>query len=284
MVRLADIFTGHEGKAYGSTPGDWSSETVRQLGSTVSGLTADEIKTLKLNSTDVMYSIGKHGKLSGTKLVAGFGRWAELAKGGDVSKLSSAELKGMGHFPCGATADQIENITAAAYAGAANTIGGLDSCAIAQVTGFAQKAKEVYGDDVSKWSTSVVKDMGNMVGGLGKSDLAKLSTDQISVISTTSIKNIPPVNFAGFTAEQLLGMSTNQAKSVENDQLLALEPAQVEALGTASGGTITVVNNNGGGNNGEGGGNAAPETVSTSAMLIITSALLALAWSSQTVL
>jgi len=210
----------------------WTTEEVRQAGSIIGGLTSSEVSQLDLNSNDAMASIGKHA-FDSMHLSNGFARWLSQAKSGQTGSVTASDLSTIGHFACGATTTHINGFTSSVYSDAASDIGDLTTCESSQLGAYATKAKAAFGQDVTTWTTTTVTTVGAVIGGLPKSDLAKLSSDQIAVISTSSMEQIPPSNFAGFTTSQLEGLTTSQANAVTAEQQNALSTSQRNALQTA---------------------------------------------------
>jgi len=216
----------------------WTTEQVRQAGSIIGGLASSEISTLDLNSNDAMASIGKHA-FDSMQLSAGFERWLSQAKSGSTSTVTASELSTVGHFACGATTTHINGFSSSVYSDAASSIGALTTCESSQLGAYATKAKTAFGSDVTSWTTGTISTMGAVIGGLAKTDLAQLSSDQISAISPASIEQIPPSNFAGFTTTQLSGLTTSQANAVTAQQQNALSAEQRTSL-TSAGATYKV--------------------------------------------
>jgi len=216
----------------------WTTEEVRQAGSIIGGLAASDVSQLNLNSNDAMASIGKHA-FDSTHLSNGFARWLSQAKSSLTTSVTAAELSTIGHFACGATTTHISGFTSAVYSDAASSIGALTTCESTQLASYATKAKAAYGNDVTAWTTSTVTDVGAVIGGLSKADLAKLTTTQLAVITPGSIEQIPPSNFAGFTTTQLSALTSSQANAATAQQQAALSAEQKTALTSAGATTKT---------------------------------------------
>lgn len=75
--------------------------------------------------------------------------------------------------------------------GASTTIGGLTSCSAIQWVAFMTKAKSAFGSNPPNWSTSVVSNLGLVIGGVASSELATLRASQIVALATSVLSRIP---------------------------------------------------------------------------------------------
>ncbi|XP_050398348.1 uncharacterized protein LOC126816154 [Patella vulgata] len=209
----------------------WTENNVLDMGSIGLGLTADEISSLTL-SVDSLATLGTISGWTTAQLSSGFSKWF-----GDRthSTLTRVELSSIGHFACGIYHTSIGSIPADAYKFAAKDVGSADMCDSNQLTAYATLAKTSYGNTVTNWDSSTVKEVGAVIGGLSASDIGTLTEQQLSAIDPTVVSKIPGPTLSGLTATQIAYLSPAQAKSITDAQKADLSTDQKKAISKVTG-------------------------------------------------
>ncbi|XP_076449177.1 LOW QUALITY PROTEIN: uncharacterized protein LOC143285663 [Babylonia areolata] len=207
-------------------PSVWTNEVIRQAGVLLSGLLPGEILTLQLTGVDAMNSMARHARLDPAQLKAGFSRWLELKKSGNMALVTPGEFASMSEFVCGLTAAHIAQLPVEVFRRSLDVVGKARSCSTDQRSAYASRALQVFGDVVSHWSPAVVGDMGHLIGGLSSPSVQQLTADQLALIRPTVMANLPAATLKAMTDAQLKSLSTNQVNSLSKAQYSALSAHQ----------------------------------------------------------
>ncbi|XP_069122944.1 platelet binding protein GspB-like [Argopecten irradians] len=210
-------------------PSTWAATDVYNAGVICQAMTESQIGTLTLD-LDAVSRLGQFSGWDSLKKKALYQRWLTLEKGGDSSTITSSELRSLGHVTCGAETGHINVIQSSVYQNAADAVGEVTSCEDTQLQAFAALAKAAYGSDVTQWDTTVITNVGIVIGGLTASEISTLSETQIDAVEANHITYIPDTTFTGFTVAQISTFSTTQAQSTTINQRAALDSAQLAAL------------------------------------------------------
>ncbi|XP_069122945.1 otoancorin-like [Argopecten irradians] len=210
-------------------PSTWSTDNVYNAGVICQAMSETQITSLTFN-LDAVSRLGEFDGWTSVKKKAVFDRWLNQLKGGDSSSITVSELRSLGHITCGAETSHISVIPHTVYKDAADSVGELTSCNDTQLTAFATLAKAAYGSNVTSWLSSVISNIGVIIGGLSTDDVVLLSSTQIDAIDPNHIPYFPPDIFAGFTVEQFFTFSSAQSSKTTTEQRQALSAAQLAAL------------------------------------------------------
>ncbi|XP_021374574.1 uncharacterized protein LOC110463941 [Mizuhopecten yessoensis] len=225
-------------------PSTWSATNVYNAGVICQSLTESQIGTLTLD-LDAVSRLGQFDGWDSLKKIAVYQRWLALEKGSDSSTITSSELRSLGHVTCGAETGHINVIQSSVYQSAADAVGELTSCEDTQLQAFAALAKATYGSDITTWDTTVITNVGIVIGGLTANEISTLSETQIDSVDANHISYIPDTTFTGFTVTQINTFSTSQAQSTTASQRAALTSAQLTALETVAALSWTVSSDSG---------------------------------------
>lgn len=209
-------------QAYNTDCSKWTPEQITSAAGIVTGLSANEISALDLKDLNAIHAVGSNGLWSVDQLMKAFACVKKNYKNNNVTTFTSAELSSLSNIICGATGDEIKSLQAKEVCGAVEDIGQLHTCEDQQLLALADQEKACLGSDVTKWLPSDIKAIGSLIGGLTKADISVLTQAQIQAISVSSIPEIPPIQFSGFTSVQLEYFSTYQAA--------VITPAQYQSL------------------------------------------------------
>lgn len=230
--KLALANVGKRGTVWGAVS-TWTAATVYSAGVIVQGLNVSEVNALTVD-LDAISRLGEFNGWSESHKSALFTRWLSLEKSNLANAITSSELRSLGHMTCGATTSHISAIPHSIYASAADAVGEVTSCSEEQLNAFMALAKSAYGNDVAVWDTTTISNVGIVIGGMTRSDIPRLSADQIGAIDSNHITYIPVSKFSAFTAAQLRMFSLSQAQSTTTAQRNALDSNQLASLSTAA--------------------------------------------------
>ncbi|XP_033754416.1 uncharacterized protein LOC117337512 [Pecten maximus] len=214
-------------------PSTWAATDVYNAGVICQAMTETQIGTLTLD-LDAVSRLGQFSGWESLKKKAVYQRWLTLEKGSDSSTITSSELRSLGHVTCGAETGHINVILSSVYQSAADAVGELTSCEDTQLQAFAILAKAAYGSDITLWDTTVITNVGIVIGGLSANEISTLSETQIDALDANHITYIPDTTFTGFTVAQINTFSTTQAQSTTVSQRAALTADQLTALETVA--------------------------------------------------
>lgn len=216
---------GKAKQAYGTDVSKWTAQIIEDLGSIVPGLERTEAEKLQITTLEAASSIGKNGRWheSPNVLQSAFESFLKHARSASMDKLSAADIQSIAELICGADIAKISSMSVDTYKQSAASIGKTKTCVEGQLQKFAELAKKAFGSETEKWSASVVKTVGVVIGGLSKIELSKLGKDAISSLTPDNLKSLPYIQINGLTTQQISWFTISQAASLSKSQYSALD-------------------------------------------------------------
>ncbi|XP_062591010.1 uncharacterized protein LOC134252526 isoform X1 [Saccostrea cucullata] len=219
------------------SPTSWTSENIQDAAVIVQGLTVTEISQMSID-LNAASKLGEFTTWSQDKKSAIFNNVLSQLQYQTVGELTASDLRSLGHILCGATADQLATLTAAAYGSAADDVGKITSCSSDQISELTKIAKAYFGSDASQWNASVITSLGVVIGGLQTAEISSFGETQLNAIEAKHIQYLPKTFISSLSHDQLRYLSMEQALAVTVNQLCELDQDKHTVLETVAGQTL----------------------------------------------
>ncbi|XP_060937790.1 otoancorin [Limanda limanda] len=205
---------------------------VMQMRCLTRGFSNTELETLSF-SLDAMEDITDCGWMESQMESV----WMGVAKYNNLTaeELGAAEMVMLNQFICGLNQSEIKQLDKEAFKDAVGSVGE-SRCPYPVARQLKSLAVSAFGEP-STWNEARVSDLGNIMAGLDRTELASLKESVCPFFSKNSIPLIPADNFAGLSASQLEALGPDNAVMVTPEQLAALGDKQRVALQRAATGS-----------------------------------------------
>ncbi|KAK2494649.1 hypothetical protein MC885_002986, partial [Smutsia gigantea] len=203
-------------------PSNWREYHIVSLGHIALALNESELEQLDLSSIDTAKSI-----LQGFLEDSGY----------SIQDLKSFHLVGLGAILCAMNSTEISLIKITEFRVVVARIGTL-LCSTHVLAEFKRKAEVVFGDP-TKWSSSVLQELGTIAAGLTKEELQMLNEDLMPYFQPSAIKCLPDEIFKELSAEQIASLGPENAAAVTPAQRGLLSMLQLQSLQRALDGART---------------------------------------------
>ncbi|CAB1459827.1 unnamed protein product [Pleuronectes platessa] len=202
-----------------------SETVVMQMGCLTRSFSNTDLETLPF-SLDAMEDITDCGWMESQMESV----WMGVAKNNNLTaqELGAAEMVMLNQFICGLNQSEIRQLDKEAFKDAVGSMGE-SRCPYPVARQLKSVAVSAFGDP-STWTEARVSDLGNIIAGLDRTELASLKESVCPFFSKTSIPLIPADNFAGLSAAQLEALGPDNAAMVTTEQQAALGDKQRAAL------------------------------------------------------
>ncbi|XP_053289168.1 otoancorin [Pleuronectes platessa] len=202
-----------------------SETVVMQMGCLTRSFSNTDLETLPF-SLDAMEDITDCGWMESQMESV----WMGVAKNNNLTaqELGAAEMVMLNQFICGLNQSEIRQLDKEAFKDAVGSMGE-SRCPYPVARQLKSLAVSAFGDP-STWTEARVSDLGNIIAGLDRTELASLKESVCPFFSKTSIPLIPADNFAGLSAAQLEALGPDNAAMVTTEQQAALGDKQRAAL------------------------------------------------------
>ncbi|XP_028913707.1 otoancorin [Ornithorhynchus anatinus] len=217
-------------------PPYWKNHQIVSLGRIALALNESEIEELDLKSIDTVAALSQQKEWTpeqSRSILRGFLEDSDQK----VPELKSFDLVGLGMNLCALKAAEIPLIRTSEFSAVAARIGTL-LCSAPVLEEFKKKAEDVFGHP-TKWSSSVVQEIGTIAAGLTKEELKVLDKDLMPYFQPTAIKCIPDEIFKELSPEQMANLGPENAASVTGSQRRRLNRLQLQSLQLALDGART---------------------------------------------
>uniref|UniRef100_A0A8C0PYX5 Otoancorin n=1 Tax=Canis lupus familiaris TaxID=9615 RepID=A0A8C0PYX5_CANLF len=217
-------------------PSYWKEHHIASLGRIALALNESELEQLDLSSIDTVVSLSQQTEWTpgqAKSILQGF-----LEDSGySVQDLKSFHLVGLGTTLCAMNITEISLIKISEFRVVMARIGTL-LCSIHILAEFKRKAEAVFGHP-TKWSSSVLQELGTIAAGLTKEELQMLDKDLMPYFQPSAIKCLPDEIFKELSAEQIAWLGPENAAAVTPGQRRQLSLVQLQSLRRALDGANT---------------------------------------------
>uniref|UniRef100_A0A8C0L7D9 Otoancorin n=1 Tax=Canis lupus dingo TaxID=286419 RepID=A0A8C0L7D9_CANLU len=217
-------------------PSYWKEHHITSLGRIALALNESELEQLDLSSIDTVVSLSQQTEWTpgqAKSILQGF-----LEDSGySVQDLKSFHLVGLGTTLCAMNITEISLIKISEFRVVMARIGTL-LCSIHILAEFKRKAEAVFGHP-TKWSSSVLQELGTIAAGLTKEELQMLDKDLMPYFQPSAIKCLPDEIFKELSAEQIAWLGPENAAAVTPGQRRQLSLVQLQSLRRALDGANT---------------------------------------------
>ncbi|XP_072607459.1 otoancorin isoform X1 [Vulpes vulpes] len=217
-------------------PSYWKEHHIASLGRIALALNESELEQLDLSSIDTVVSLSQQTEWTpgqAKSILQGF-----LEDSGySVQDLKSFHLVGLGTTLCAMNITEISLIKISEFRVVIARIGTL-LCSIHILAEFKRKAEVVFGHP-TKWSSSVLQELGTIAAGLTKEELQMLDKDLMPYFQPSAIKCLPDEIFKELSAEQIAWLGPENAAAVTPGQRRQLSLMQLQSLRRALDGANT---------------------------------------------
>ncbi|XP_008059953.1 otoancorin [Carlito syrichta] len=217
-------------------PSYWKEHHIVSLGRIALALNESELEQLNLSSIDTVASLSQQTEWTprqAKSILQGF-----LDDSGyNIQDLKSFHLVGLGATLCAMNITEIPLIKISEFRVVVARIGTL-LCSAHVLTEFKRKAEVVFGDP-TKWTSSVLQELGTIAAGLTKAELRMLDKDLMPYFQPSAIKCFPDEIFKELSAEQIASLGPENAAAVTLAQRRQLSVLQLQSLQRALDGAKT---------------------------------------------
>ncbi|XP_021093167.1 otoancorin isoform X4 [Heterocephalus glaber] len=218
------------------SPSRWREHHVVSLGRIALALTERELGELDLSSIDTVASLSQQtGWTLGQakSILQGFLQ----DSGYGIQDLKSYHLVGLGATLCAMNVTEIPLIQISEFRMVVARIGTL-LCSTHVLAEFKRKAEVVFGEP-SKWTSSVLQELGTIAAGLTKAELRMLDKELMPYFQPSAIKCLPDEIFKELSAAHLARLGPENAAAVTQGQSQRLSAPQLQSLQRALDGAKT---------------------------------------------
>nr|KAF6294867.1 otoancorin [Pipistrellus kuhlii] len=209
------------------TPSYWKEHHIVSLGRIALALNESELEQLDLSSIDTVASLSQQSGWTpgqATSILHGF-----LEDSGyGIQDLKSFHLVGLGTTLCAMNVTEISLIKISEFRVVVARIGTL-LCSTPVLAEFKRKAEVVFGDP-TKWSSSVLQELGTIAAGLTKEELRVLDKDLMPYFQPSAIRCLPAEIFKELSAQQIAALGPENAAAVTPAQRRQLRAPQLQSL------------------------------------------------------
>ncbi|XP_004398870.1 PREDICTED: otoancorin isoform X1 [Odobenus rosmarus divergens] len=217
-------------------PSYWKEYHITSLGRIALALNESELQQLDLSSIDTVASLSQQTEWTlgqAKSILQGF-----LEDSGySIQDLKSFHLVGLGTALCTMNVTEISLIKISEFRVVVARIGTL-LCSTHVLAEFKRKAEVVFGDP-TKWSSSVLQELGTIAAGLTKEELQMLDKDLMPYFQPSAIKCLPDEIFKELSMEQIASLGPENAAAVTPAQRRQLSMLQLQSLQRALDGANT---------------------------------------------
>ncbi|KAM6155216.1 otoancorin [Rhynchocyon petersi] len=218
------------------TPFHWEEYRIVSLGRIVLALNESELEQLDLSSIDTVASLSQQTEWTpgqAKSILQGF-----LEDSGyTIQDLKSFHLVGLGAVLCAMNITEIALIRISEFRAVVARIGTL-LCGTHVLSELKKKAEVVFGDP-TKWTSSVLQELGTIAAGLTKEELRMLDKDLMPYFQPSAIKCFPDEIFKELSAEQIASLGPENSAAVTDTQRRRLSLLQLHSLERALDGAKT---------------------------------------------
>uniref|UniRef100_A0A8D1L288 Otoancorin n=1 Tax=Sus scrofa TaxID=9823 RepID=A0A8D1L288_PIG len=220
--------------------------TVELLGA-VRGFSLAQLRTLKEKAVQVMPTSGE--ETQGTDIASGGEGYKTPLEaksilqgfledsGYSIQDLKSFHLVGLGATLCAMNVTEISLIKISEFRVVVARIGTL-LCSTHVLAEFKRKAEVVFGEP-TKWSSSVLQELGTIAAGLTKEELRMLDKELMPHFQPSAITCLPDEIFKELSVEQIASLGPENAAAVTPAQRRQLSMLQLHSLQRALDGAKT---------------------------------------------
>ncbi|KAM9208798.1 otoancorin [Dugong dugon] len=214
----------------------WRQHHVVSLGRIALALNESELEQLDLSSIDTVASLSQQTEWTpgqAKSILQGF-----LEDSGyTIQDLKSFHLVGLGATLCAMNITELPLIKISEFRVVVAKIGTL-LCSTHVLAEFKRKAEVVFGDP-TKWTSSILQELGTIAAGLTKEELQMLDKDLMPYFQPSAVKCLPDEIFKELSPEQIASLGPENAAAVTDAQRRQLSMLQRQSLQQALDGAKT---------------------------------------------
>ncbi|XP_006161161.1 otoancorin [Tupaia chinensis] len=217
-------------------PSFWREHQIVSLGRIALALSESELEQLDLSSIDTVASLSQQAEWSPEQAKSILQGFLEDS-GYSIQDLKSFHLVGLGATLCAINVTEIPLIKISEFRLVIARIGTL-LCSTRVLAEFKRKAEVVFGVP-TKWTSSVLQELGTIAAGLTKAELRMLNKDLMPYFQPSAIKCLPDEIFKELSPEQIAFLGPENAAAVTHTQRRQLSMLQLQSLQRALDGAKT---------------------------------------------
>uniref|UniRef100_A0A8W4F722 Otoancorin n=1 Tax=Sus scrofa TaxID=9823 RepID=A0A8W4F722_PIG len=193
------------------TPSYWREHQIVSLGRIALALNESELEQLDLSSIDTVASLSQQTEWTPTQAKSILQGFLEDS-GYSIQDLKSFHLVGLGATLCAMNVTEISLIKISEFRVVVARIGTL-LCSTHVLAEFKRKAEIVFGEP-TKWSSSVLQELGTIAAGLTKEELQMLDKELMPHFQPSAITCLPDEIFKELSVEQIASLGPENALSM----------------------------------------------------------------------
>uniref|UniRef100_A0A8D0ND55 Otoancorin n=1 Tax=Sus scrofa TaxID=9823 RepID=A0A8D0ND55_PIG len=209
------------------TPSYWREHQIVSLGRIALALNESELEQLDLSSIDTVASLSQQTEWTPAQAKSILQGFLEDS-GYSIQDLKSFHLVGLGATLCAMNVTEISLIKISEFRVVVARIGTL-LCSTHVLAEFKRKAEVVFGEP-TKWSSSVLQELGTIAAGLTKEELRMLDKELMPHFQPSAITCLPDEIFKELSVEQIASLGPENAAAVTPAQRRQLSMLQLHSL------------------------------------------------------
>ena len=199
---------------------------IKRMGTILEGFDVNDLKKINISTIDILAELGNRENWSAAQLEV----LINSAKEFMTSSSDSEKYLYIQNIARGLSVGDINAIPGESFKIAAGMFGKIIGFTAEQRQAFAAKAKEAWGNDVTKWTAAMISEAGQFIDGLLNYDITKISPVNVASIPSNVIARMETSKIQAFTEYQFLEFTQDQARAVTKQHLASLSPASVMAI------------------------------------------------------
>ncbi|XP_014777598.1 uncharacterized protein LOC106874393 isoform X2 [Octopus bimaculoides] len=224
---------------------NWSAENITELGTLLTGLSLNQIKSMNFSNANIVENLGKFPGFMKHQLTHLFGNWLNTTKLQNILNIKLNDIQLVGNLLCGIGKADLEKLSPQIIMEAIEDIGKLDSCNISEQRMLLDKVLASIHNTNSQWSPELLTGLGPLIRLLNETTLEKLTMSDLQNVSSELIAQIPAIQAAA--VKEIIIPQLNSLVNVSEVKMLVTilcETKNVTSLKSLTGAIQNLTQNN----------------------------------------
>jgi len=223
-----------------TSPSQISDANIAALNSVLLGFTQTQLSQLVFTSTTSISALGALSGWSSAQLSGLSTPLTNYINTNCSGSVTSDLMTSSSHLLCAFSSAQVTNVTSAMFTASISTLSGI-SMACPNMANWYTLAKTVSTYATPYSSLSVLSELGAVISGITTTDIALVSADGVSSITTSALQYMPAATVNTLSSTQLAGLAVDQVSALMNSPYYSSFSASLQASlqSSATGTTVT---------------------------------------------
>ncbi|KAH9499885.1 hypothetical protein Btru_076840 [Bulinus truncatus] len=208
----------------------WNESRIQDMGSLLSGLTAEHLEEFKIYEVETLSMIAAGPKLSYDKAYRLLHNWITRAKDGYINRIKTEEFSSLSQFLCVFTPQDIAQLPDSLFMDGLKSVGE-QKCSHEVAQAYYDKLSGILGGiSVEKWPRDVLMQAAPLISLVKPDEILKLKPDQLSELHPETIYEMSTEIFQKLSVMQLTFLTPMQSEVIKEAQYNALPGDKKVAL------------------------------------------------------